>query len=179
VDDGPVVGGAQVGRVRTQAAEGLAQSACDVVGASHSAKGLAPVGGWNHRRRSMPPSPSELEKTFQALRGLLRRYQPPLMPKVNKPGHFDLWSNKDVVIDGRKRTEVYFAGVIIQKAYVGLYYMPVYTTPEMKRLFAPELLSLLKGKSCFHIKTLDARLLAQVKRALEAGFKLYKENGWV
>ena len=39
----------------------------------------------------MPPSPSELEGTFQALRGLLRRYQPPLMPKVNKAGYFDLW----------------------------------------------------------------------------------------
>lgn len=127
----------------------------------------------------MPPSSSELEATFQALRGLLRRYQPPLEPKVNKAGHFDLWSKKNVVIDGRKRSEVYFAGVIIQKAYVGLYYMPVYTTPEMRKLFAPELLALLKGKSCFHIKTVDARLLAQVKRALEAGFKLYKKNGWV
>ncbi|MBM3120566.1 MAG: DUF1801 domain-containing protein [Chloroflexi bacterium] len=127
----------------------------------------------------MTPSSSELQATFQALRGLLGRYQPPLMPKVNKAGHFDLWSTKNVVIDGRKRTEVYFAGVIIQKGYVGLYYMPVYTTPEMKKLFAPELLSLLKGKSCFHIQTLDARLLAQVKRALDAGYKLYKKNGWV
>jgi hypothetical protein len=57
--------------------------------------------------------------------------------------------------------------------------MPVYTSPEMKRLFAPELLSLLKGKSCFHIETLDARLLALIKRALDEGFKLYKKNGWV
>ena len=127
----------------------------------------------------MPPRPSELKATFRALRVLLKRYQPPLLPKVDDAGHFDLWSKKDVVIGGRKRTEVYFAGVIIQKSYVGLYYMPVYTSPEMKRLFAPELLSLLKGKSCFHIGTLDARLLAQVKQALEAGFKLYKKNGWV
>jgi hypothetical protein len=49
----------------------------------------------------------------------------------------------------------------------------------MKKLLAPDLLSLLKGKSCFHIKTLDARLLTQVRRALEAGFKQYKKNGWV
>ncbi len=39
--------------------------------------------------------------------------------------------------------------------------MPVYAAPEMKQVFAPELLVLLKGKSCFHIKSLDARLMAQ------------------
>jgi hypothetical protein len=127
----------------------------------------------------MPPTPSELKATFQALRALLERYQPPLVPKMDDASHFDLWSEKDLVIAGRKRTEVYFAGAIIQKSYVGFYYMPVYASPEMKKLFAPELLALLKGKSCFHIKTLDARLLAQVKRALAAGFKLYKKNGWV
>lgn len=127
----------------------------------------------------MPPKPAELKATFQALRGLLERYQPPLVAKMDDARRFDLWSKKDLVIDGRKRTEVYFAGVIIQKSYVGVYYMPVYTSPEMKKLFAPELLALLKGKSCFHIKTLDRRLLAQVKAVLAAGFKLYKKRGWV
>lgn len=127
----------------------------------------------------MPAEPLDLEGTFKSLRALLARYRPPLVAKVDVARRYELWSRKDVVIDGRKRAEVYFAGLIIQKAYVGLYYMPVYTTPEMKRLFPPELLSLLKGKSCFHIKTLDARLLAQVTQALEAGYKLYKKNGWV
>jgi hypothetical protein len=127
----------------------------------------------------MPPGPAEQKAIFQALRGLLERYQPPLVPKMDDARRFDLWSKKDLVIDGRKRTEVYFAGVIIQKSYVGFYYMPVYTSPEMKKLFAPELLALLKGKSCFHIKSLDRRLLAQVKAVLAAGFRLYKKRGWV
>jgi len=127
----------------------------------------------------MPAEPLDLEGTFKSLRALLVRYQPPLTAKVDTARRYELWSRKDVVIAGRKRSEVFFASAAIQKGYVGFYYMPVYTSPEMKKLFAPELLSLLKGKSCFHIKTLDARLLAQVKRALEDGFKLYKKNGWV
>ena len=127
----------------------------------------------------MPVKPADLKETFKELRSLLKRYQPPLVPKMDDAGHFDLWSIKDVEIAGRKRTEVYFAGAIIQKSFVGFYYMPVYTNPEMKKIFAPELLALLKGKSCFHIKTLDARLLRQIKSALAAGFKLYKKNGWV
>ncbi len=127
----------------------------------------------------MPPTPSELKAMFKGLRSLLKRYQPPLVAKMDDAGHFDLWSVKDVEIAGRKRKEVYFAGAIIQKSFVGFYYMPVYDSPEMKKLFPPELLSLLKGKSCFHIKTLDARLLRQIKSALAAGYKLYKKNGWV
>ena len=73
----------------------------------------------------------------------------------------------------------YFASAIIQKGYVGFYFMPVYSTPEMKDLFPPELLSLLKGKSCFHIKKLDKKLLAQVRKALKDGYKLYKTREWV
>lgn len=127
----------------------------------------------------MPARPLDLETTFKSLRALLARYRPPLVARVDDARRYELWSEKDVVIDGRKRSEVFFASAIIQKGYVGFYYMPVYTTPEMKRLFSPELLALLKGKSCFHVKTLDARLLAQVRRALEAGFRLYKQNGWL
>jgi len=110
---------------------------------------------------------------------MLKDYQPPLMTKMNDARRFDLWSEKDIVIAGRKRTEVCFAAVIIQKSYVGFYYMPVYTNPEMKKMLAPELLALLKGKSCFHIKTLDAKLEMQIQRALAAGFRLYKKRGWV
>ena len=98
---------------------------------------------------------------------------------MDDDSHFDLWTDKPVVIEGRKRKEVYFAGLIIQKGYVGFYYMPVYAEPELKQVFEPELLSLLKGKSCFHVKKLDERLAGQVEAALRRGFECYQKNGWV
>ncbi len=104
----------------------------------------------------------DLPMIFAALRGLLSVYAPPLIPKVDDASRYDLWSLKDVTIDGRKRKEVYFAGLIIQKGYVGFYYMPVYAETGLKTGFAPELLKLLKGKSCFHIKRLGPELLAQI-----------------
>lgn len=128
---------------------------------------------------SRPAAPADLNATFKSLRGLLRAYRPPLVAKVDGPRRYELWSTKDVEIAGRKRSEVFFAAVIIQKSYVGFYFMPVYAAPEMKRVFAPELLGLLKGKSCFHIKSLDAHLMARIKSALAKGFRLYKKNGWV
>ena len=120
-----------------------------------------------------------LDDIFRQLKELLLVYRPPFVSKTDNERSLDLWSTREVVIEGRKRKEVYFAAVIIQKSYVGFYYMPVYAEPEVKRFFKPELLSRLKGKSCFHIHKLDETLLEQIKDALAMGFKQYQERGWV
>lgn len=122
---------------------------------------------------------ADLDQIFSSIKGLLTTYSPPFTAKMDKPGGYDLWSIKDLIIDGRKRKEVYFAGLVLYKSYVGFYYMPVYAEPEMKTIFAPELLGLLKGKSCFHIKKLDEKLVEQIHSALEIGFKAYQQRGWV
>ena len=109
---------------------------------------------------------NDLNEIFQVLRTSLQHYQPPLVPKTDSERYYDLWSIKPVVIAGRQRREVFFAGIIIQKNYVGFYYMPIYAKPDLKTVFQPELLKLLKGKSCFHIRRLDDALLAQVNDAL-------------
>lgn len=116
---------------------------------------------------------------FVRLRLLLSQYQPPFEPKNDEPGYYDLWSFKDLIIDGRKRKEIFFAGIIVQKTYVGFYFMPVYAEPEIKTFFKPELLTLLKGKSCFHILTLNELLEGQIRDALASGFQLYRERDWI
>jgi len=121
----------------------------------------------------------KLVDIFQRLKAILREYEGPFTPKFDLDSKYDLWSIKDVEIAGRKRKEVYFAGLIIQSKYVGFYYMPVYTDADLKDVFESDLLSLLRGKSCFHIKDLDARLEKQIRKALNVGFDLYKEHGWV
>lgn len=80
---------------------------------------------------------------------------------------------------GKRRKEVHFAALIIQSNYVGFYFMPVYTDKEVQNLFGDELLKLLKGKSCFHIRELDNKLKNQIDNALKVGFKLYKKRGWI
>jgi hypothetical protein len=119
------------------------------------------------------------EQIFEAIKNLMQVYVPPLTPKINDSSHFDLWSVKDLVIDGRKRKEVYLAGLVIQKSYVGFYYMPVYALQDLKSVFAPEFIKLLKGKSCFHVKKLDDFLIEQIRVALKIGFEEYQKNGWV
>jgi hypothetical protein len=122
----------------------------------------------------------DLTKTFDTLKRLIAKYHPPLVEgkvKTDKP-QYHLWSAKQAIIH-KKKKQAYFAGTIIQKGFVGFYYMPVYTISEMKKVFDPELLSKLKGKSCFHLKTIDANLEKQIKSALKLGFVQYRKKGWV
>lgn len=57
--------------------------------------------------------------------------------------------------------------------------MPIYIDKELKDVFETELLNLLKGKSCFHIKKIDKKLEKQIKKALDIGFDLYKKRRWI
>ena len=122
------------------------------------------------------------DKIYKKLKALVDTYSPPLKKSVNKTNkkkNIEFWSEKDIEIDGRKRKRIFFASIIIQKNYVGFYFMPIYTDTKLKSFFKPELLSLLKGKSCFYIKTLDKELESQIELVLKKGFNLYKKRGWV
>ena len=120
-----------------------------------------------------------LVRMFEDLKAMLKEFEGKLEPKFDEEGKYDLWSFKDLEIMGRKRKEVAFATIIVRKGYVGLYYMPIYTDTDLAEVFEPELLSTLKGKSCFHIKKLDPQLREQIEKALKTGYQLYEERGWV
>ena len=122
---------------------------------------------------------NDLIEIFNSVKKLMKKYENPLIAKMDMDSRYELWSVKDIVIEGRKRKEIYFAGLIIQRNYVGFYYMPVYVETEMKNMFGTDLLKLLKGKSCFHIKKFDEVLEKQIADALEKGYLLYEEKEWI
>ena len=126
----------------------------------------------------MPLSQEELVEIYDRLKKILKKYEGPFKPKLDLDSRYDLWSFKDLEIAGRKRKEVFFASIIIQSTYVGFYYMPIYTDVALKDFFKPELLNLLKGKSCFYIRGLSPEIVSQIEEVLEMGFELYKKRGW-
>ncbi|MCH7718923.1 MAG: DUF1801 domain-containing protein [Chloroflexi bacterium] len=132
-----------------------------------------------HSTTAATRTPPDLTGVEQEIRALLEQYAPPLEVRTDAIGGYHLWSVKDIIVEGRKKKDVYFAGVIPRKGYIGFYYMPVYTNPERKAMLKPELLALLKGMSCFHVRHLEPPLKKQIKDALASGFKLYKQRGWV
>lgn len=123
---------------------------------------------------------TDLTLIFNHLRSLMKPYETgTIRARVDEEKRYDLWSEKQVVIEGRKRNDVYFAGLVIQRNYVGFYYMPVYVDEQLKSVFEPELLKLLKGKSCFHMKKMDDTLSLQIADALQKGYDLYRDRGWI
>jgi hypothetical protein len=123
--------------------------------------------------------PDTLQEIQDRLKSILSRYSPPLTAKVDTPRRYELYSIKDLVIAGRKRSEVYFAGAIIQKSFVGFYFMPIYSNPDFVEALDPELKKCIKGKACFNIKSADERLFKQIEKMTRDGFKMYKRNKWI
>ena len=116
---------------------------------------------------------------FKEIKKMLSKYKPPLVANSDFESRYELVSKKEVVIAGRKRSEVYFGAAIIQSNYVGFYLMSVYCEPSLYKKIAPELMKTLKGKTCFHIKTLDASMKKQIADAIKMSFDFYKKQGWV
>lgn len=124
-------------------------------------------------------SSSELLLIFKQVRDLLKRYESKFQVRMDFEGRYELWTDKEVEIEGKKRDALFFAGLIIQSTYVGFYFMPLYEKTHIKDIFSPDLLKLLKGKSCFHITKMDGTLANHIQKALEIGFDFYKDQKWI
>ncbi|WCL49315.1 DUF1801 domain-containing protein [Leptospira sp. GIMC2001] len=117
---------------------------------------------------------------FRELRKLILKYKKgSIQIRQDGPGIIHLMSEKSCFYGGKNRTEISFTSALIQKGYVGFYFMPVYAESEIKKLFGNKLLSCLKGKSCFHIKELDKQIFKEIDEALAKGYTVYKENGYI
>ena len=116
---------------------------------------------------------------YQEVQNLIRKYENPLVVKVNQEGRYELWTNKKAVIEGRKMDGIHFASAVIQSHYVGFYFMPVYIKPELKEEIGLDLLKTLKGKSCFQFKKNDSEMMDQIEKILAIGFQFYQKQGWV
>jgi len=122
----------------------------------------------------------ELVPIFEELKKLMLPYaKGSIKLRGGTGGQMALVSDTPVEINGKKRDEWWFGAILIQKGYVGLYFMPVHQVSERKEVFKPELLKCLKGKSCFHIKNYDTEIFKQVEEALAKGYRKHKERGWV
>ena len=122
----------------------------------------------------------ELVVIFDNIKKMLKPYDKKRSLVLHsKPSQANLVSHKPVVIAGRERDALWFVSALVQKGYVGLYYMPVYMRDEMKKHFSPEFLKCLKGKACFHISKNDPAIMAEIKKAIKIGYEGYIERGWL
>jgi hypothetical protein len=122
----------------------------------------------------------QLTPIFKKLVALMEPFAKGSLQKAGgKDGQVSLISKKPQEIAAKQVDETWFCGALVQKGYVGFYFMPAYVTPEIKAELAPGLLKCLKGKSCFHIRKIDEQLSAEIDDALKKGYALYRKKGWI
>lgn len=117
---------------------------------------------------------------FNEIKKLLTAYaKGNLVVRGGEGGQVAVVNGTELEIYGKKRKEFWFAAALIQKGYVGFYFMPIYVCEPRKDSIPNELMKTLKGKSCFHITKNDPLIMAQIKDALKLGYEDYKQRGWV
>lgn len=108
---------------------------------------------------------TDLIEIFQTIRAALQPYATlGFSNRINSEREYDLWADKNSVINGDKKTEVFFASLKIQDNNVEVNVLPEYLAEH-----EPPLL----------IRELDDIYLNQIEGKVAAGYKIFKENEWV
>lgn len=120
----------------------------------------------------------DLKQIFNAYLPVLKEFEKGFGIKGDQIKSYNLYGTKNFIFNGKKMNEMFFAGLTIQKNFVGFYFMPIYCYPEKFSDLSPDLKKALKGKSCFHLKKIDPELMKSMKSILNKGHRIYIENAW-
>jgi len=129
-----------------------------------------------------PANSSVLDSTFDALKSVLSPYARLFTVRegiVKNKRDYHLILEKSLVIDGRKKNELWFASLIRQKDGVGFYLTPLCGCSGVKEKLSPTLLRHLDGKTCFPRRVATSQLKNDVQAALEIGLAAYRKRGWI
>ncbi|RZK77027.1 MAG: hypothetical protein EOO92_13635 [Pedobacter sp.] len=106
---------------------------------------------------------TDLIEIFQTIRASMQPYAAlGFDNRTSSETVYDLWSNKNVTIEGEQWNEVFFASVVIENDAVIFSLLPEQLKGEKKQL-----------------KELDDAVLVAIEDALAAAFKEFKEKDWV
>lgn len=139
----------------------------------------------SNSKRKPKEASAPLESVYEQVKKLLQRHAPPFKLRdlgVRNKKSVQLVVPKPVAISGAyggKPLDLQMAAVILQKSYVGFYVTTIYMNERAKKRLSPQLVKLLKGKTCFHLKRLDDGLKGDIEAVLELGTKTYRERGWL
>ncbi len=89
--------------------------------------------------------------TFNSLKEILKKYEKHLKVTSNKINAYNLYT----WYDEKRKADIYFGGVVINKNYMSFYLMPVYVNPKLIKKLSPDLKKRMQGKSCFNFKSIE------------------------
>ena len=118
---------------------------------------------------------SRFENAFESLKSILAEFSGEMVLVKNEPGSFHI----DTKYIMKNKKPMFFGAVRITKSYVSYHLMPVYVFSELLSDISPELKRRMQGKSCFNFKSSDQELFRELAELTVAGYRRYKEAGYV
>lgn len=84
------------------------------------------------------------------------------------------------IMQGRQKVPGHYVASVIPKPKdIRLYFFPLYTHKDQMGELPEPINKMLKGKTCFHVKKMDADIEAKFKAMIDKGVALYKEDGLI
>ena len=124
----------------------------------------------------MHPTLSHIETT---LRAILLQHCPPLQVQVDTAINYEVRGTKPCMQGKTKVSGIYFASVVPKPKDIRFYFFPNYTHPAAFADDFPAIRKSLKGKSCFHIKSLTPEIETELAAMVQKGVQLFEKEGWL
>lgn len=118
---------------------------------------------------------TRFQDVFENLKNIMTEFAGELVLVRNEPDDFHL----DTRYIMKNKQPMFFGAVRITKNYVSYHLMPVYVFSELLSGISPGLKQRMQGKSCFNFKTPDQTLFRELAELTAAGYRRYKEAGYV
>ena len=123
----------------------------------------------------MSKSLAEIRQTFI---DLLKDHLGQLKITADNETKFEVTGTIEAMQGKKKVDGFYFATVVPKPKDVRFYFFPTYThRDDLIDTFSDEMKKCLKGKSCFHVKSLSPELEEEFKGLIAKAIKLYQKDG--
>lgn len=120
----------------------------------------------------------DLEQIQDFLKDILRNHKKALQIRVDTDKNFEAAGTIEAMQGKKKVDGMYFASVMPKPKDIRFYFFPLYThRDQLIDTLSDELQKALKGKTCFHIKTLSEDMKKDLTQLVAAGVKIYQKDG--
>lgn len=120
-----------------------------------------------------------IDQMYNSLRELLDAQAPVLKAGKESELSVEYTGTKEVMQGKQKVSGHYFATLMQKPKDLRFYFFPIYTHANEYAHISPEVRKFLKGKSCFHIKRLDEKMIQEMDDMVKKGIQLYQKDQWI
>jgi hypothetical protein len=129
----------------------------------------------------MPLTPETGNLIFEKIKSVLQKQCPPMIVSKNTKDCFELIGNKPVPYGSKKvmAPGMFFLSVFVRKDMISFHFFPIYMNREIFEPLIPNMIKLLKGKSCFNFKKSEQVDEKELSALLKKGVEAWKKNGYM